>query len=346
MGWCVRQSYKGLFFSCPGNKVLRQSSSCGHMIDAVRLYLQNEKVLVDEDGSAVLAENDDELLLCMRTRGGSIEWSNSLRDKGQLVLCNTSINQRRLGLLVMLFLCQGLGMLAALHLLFQMLCEGSSECYLYVSPAALLFAAVSMLRCLTRYCDLHDEAGLGKMIFQVDNGIIFWVSQSKAKAEAMRFHLDTQLSSKAYYGPHVGCPISLLHCRWPSAQSASQCFKIACYTLPEHQEELHIPITCDAINILFHELAADIRKQHMLEQSVGILVISSTGKQGRRSWERFLVFLFKSGFSILCNVEACGVIIAMRNLSSTRPPSSACRWVMEEALIDGENISVKLKLEG
>ena len=257
---------------------------------------------------------------------GTVNICNALKAKGYLVLCTTIIDRRKVALLVMLILCQSIGLLASMHYVIELICQWNDECYLCLSPISILGTLLLILTCIEKW---GCTTSMRSRLFSMKNGVMFWIK--KNKSQNMLLDLDTELVSKAYYGPNLGVPISMLQCQWKSMLNMKRArIKIACFRLPACNEELHIPITCDAIDML--------RVTKKLN-SLGILLIKYPEKTYKL--DKFLLFLFQSGFTILCNAQPSRTIMAMKHHNQTNVLE---QWKVESIGIHNGDISLKLSL--
>jgi len=143
-----------------------------------------------------------------------------------------------------------------------------------------------------------------RLFFEIENNMGVLVTR---QVKGTSFQLDTSLKSKEY-SSDLECPISLLAIKWKQIQT---CIQIAIFTLPE-DETLHLPVICDAIDIIRPPLIEPSRftSNTSFQHYEGVLIIHHS----RKKEEPLLTFLAKSGFSVLCNARQLGIIISMKQM--------------------------------
>jgi len=298
----------------------------------MQLYLHSdESSLIDWGGQD---ENDmmgDPILEihCLTHANDPATPQRLAEKEGQLVLYKLNVcGSPRKVVLFLLLLAGYAGCLLSLACIaMDFLCHGDGECRLYMSPLTYLGTLLLAVVCLVR------SNARNRILLEIKNQIVFWVPRG-AQARDTFFQLDTDRSSKNYHDPP--CPISLLSCK----RNASSYVRIACFTLPQERSETHLPITCDAIDMLRHEndFEAVFRSYHArrFETHHGILVIKHPATDPAQH-ERFLVFLLRSGFSVLCNAPGCCTMVAMKRMHGNTEI-----WAMDEICIQGSHIALKL----
>ena len=229
------------------------------------------------------------------------------------VLWSEKTNQRKLGLFTMLVWCQGLGLIAVGHWASIQLCGYISECYTYVSPGVYWAMTIVLLACIARLADSKYFQG---RILGVENGVAFFMLRKSAGTSVF---LTAGAHGKAYQQGMPQCPITLLYCRWKrivtegggaSDHQSSSFIKLAVFTVPK-EPALQVPVACDVIDTLrasFRSTGMSFMNYH------GILVASLSQQSSEEEAQQLMTFLFRSGFSILCNDAPTRIMVAMRRM--------------------------------
>jgi hypothetical protein len=235
------------------------------------------------------------------------------------VLWSGKPNTRRLGLYMLLIWLQGIGMIALGHLLLEQICGVIGECYTYLSPGVYWAAMLLLLVCVARFADTDYFHG---KIAAIENNVAFVLH---TRSPGTTFFLMNGVHAKSYQQGIAPCPLTVLYCRWkymsrrrvpPTTTTITACahegssfIKVALFTLPQEQG-LQIPVACDAIDALrasFLSTGMSFMNYH------GILIINQKNLV-EADTQQLMTFLFRSGFSILCNDNAAGLMVAMRRM--------------------------------
>lgn len=230
------------------------------------------------------------------------------------VLWSGKPNTRRLALYTLLIWCQGIGLIALGHWLLEQICGVIGECYTYLSPGVYWAAMLLLLVCVTRFADtgyFHSK------IAAIENNVAFLLHRRSA---GTTFFLMNGVHAKSYQQGKAPCPLTVLYCRWKhmsrpttsacGAHEGSSFIKVALFTLPQEQG-LQIPVACDAIDALrasFRSTGMSFMNYH------GVMIINIPKNLLEADTQQLMTFLFRSGFSILCNDNAAGLLVAMRRM--------------------------------
>ena len=131
------------------------------------------------------------------------------------------------------------------------------------------------------------------------------------KGASTAFLLVNSMHAKAYQQGVGGCPITVLHCRWKKMppSNGSSFIKMAVFTVPK-ESGLQVPVTCDAIDML----RASFRSTGMAFMNYHGILAASTLLMTHEEKNLLMTFLFKSGFSIVCNDTEKGIMVAMKRM--------------------------------
>ena len=228
----------------------------------------------------------------------------------QRVLWSEVTNRRRLALYTLLLWCQGISLIAVGHVCIVHICGYLDECYIYLSPGIYWMLLLGFLVAIVRFA---ESSYFLKHVSAVENGVAFMF---KRKSRGASFLLVNSLHCKQYQYGTPACPITLLHCRWKQmdackagSQAGSSFIKLAVFSVPK-ETGLHVPVACDVIDTL----RAGFRSSGMGYMNYhGVFVASTHGMAGDEQ-QRLMTFLFKSGFSILCNDASARLMVGMKRM--------------------------------
>lgn len=234
------------------------------------------------------------------------------------ILWTQKTNQRKLALFTLLIWCQGLGMIGIGHWILFHLCGYIGECYTYLSPGVYWGLMIVFLGAVARFADTRY---FQNKIAGVENGHAFFL---RRKSMGTSFCLSSGLESKTYQEGVPPCPITLVHCRWkrmgvPKAKNknrnhnhGSSFIKVALFSAPK-DPSLQIPVACDVIDTL----RASFRSKGMAFMNYHGVLVASTCHMTAEEQQLLMTFLFKSGFSILCNHDEetdVSLLVAMKRM--------------------------------
>jgi hypothetical protein len=288
----------------------------------------DESVLAyDADGEE--EEEDYNEILCMRDVPDASVLANVMRaTKSNMLLWVEKVNLRQLGLYTLLWALQLLGAAGSGYLLLSLLCGENGECFLFSWP---VLGAGGLLLLLWGCSYLSSSSFLQSRVSGVENGMAFLIVR---RARGSSFELDTSLRAKVYRQA-MECPITLLRCSWRDVgpTHSSSLIRLACYALPQ-EEALHVPVSCDAIDTLREgPLRIMPFKNHL-----GVLVVHRWRLE-RPQEERFVRFLFKSGFSVVCNAQEASLIVAIKRIAGSG------QWVAKQVAVQEQEVLITLFFE-
>ena len=281
-------------------------------------FVLNSQIFVSPPPSTSVVEEEYNEIHCVNTWKNDRYMLDSFVSQGYSILASKRLVHRQMGLYIMLFVCQYIGFISFISLILQWICNHEYECHVFVIPGVCILLLVGILKCILT---ITQSNFFKSQLFQVENGIVFVVTKEEKSAI---FSLDTNRSAKEY-DPDIRYPFTVLQCA-RSCATEHGAMKMVFFTLPQNKE-WHIPVTCDAIDILRSpptEWMSGSKKTPPPHHHAGILVIKIVHTKQCNHNEPFLVFLFKSGFSILCHTkqQETTTIVAMKTVIEPSSPWS------------------------
>lgn len=224
------------------------------------------------------------------------------------LLWSEKTNIHKLGLCTFLIWCKGLVLIALGHFLLVQICGWMGECYTYLSPGVYWIAMLILLASISRFADTQYFRG---KISAIENQMAIFI---RRKSASTTFFFTNEKQSKMYQQGINPCPITLFYCRWKrmgicSENEGSSFIKLAYFVVPK-ETGLQVPVTCDVIDTL----RASFRSTGLSFMNYHGILVANISEISEESQHMLMTFLFRSGFSILCNDTETGLVVAMKRM--------------------------------